>query len=311
MKISKSYLRILIKESIENLVKEERSFEWDYPEVEVVSSEEIEGGGSRMDNITFEGAKSKDWKPAHLYKRVTNEMKEEIWDLESPIPYVYDDRANWVDRSQFIRLFPRGGKEIWDHDEEFAKVRNKFGRTVPRPAKTFLGCRGTPTIGTGHALQTESEFDQYSQYNIFKIHEINERANGEIGTAELVKELGTVLMKEEELKPLFEKDLIEHMQFKDRIKKPITQSMFDALTSFAFNAGWEEKNEKGETRPIQFIINNINKGRYARARDLMRIIARTTGGEFSDSLDKRRQWESTRFGEDGLIAPEEESDSPS
>ena len=307
MKISKSHLRRIIRESIQNVIKEEGNPGVYYPEVEVVSSEEIEGSGSRMDNVTFEGAKSKVWKPAHLYKTVTNEMKEEIWDLESPIPYIYDDKAKWINRNQFIRLFPKGGKEIWDHDEEFAKVKNKFGNLVPRPAKTFSGCIGTPTIGTGHALQTESEFDEYSQYNIFKIHDSNASANSEIGTAELVIELGTVLMQEQELKHLFEKYLIEHMRLNDRITKPITQSMFDALTSFAFNAGWEEKNKKGKTRPIQFIINYINKGQYTRAKNLMGTIATTSKGEFSEGLDERRQWESKRFGEDGLVAPEEES----
>ena len=101
-------------------------------------------------------------------------------------------------------------------------------------------------------------------------------------------------MPDEEMKELFKKDVDIHTQFKSRIKEKITQSMFDALTSIAYNSGWEQK------RPIQKIINLINKKQFKVAQSQIKNLAVTSQGKVMQGLVNRRKEESSLFGKDGI-----------
>ena len=110
------------------------------------------------------------------------------------------------------------------------------------------------------------------------------------------------LMPNSAILKLFKEDVEIHTQFKDRIAQPITQEMFDALTSIAFNAGWEEKHpEHGYKMPIQYIIELINKKQYEKAQKRILITATSSGSKKNvKGLVSRRKDEAQKFGEGGL-----------
>ena len=294
MKISKT--RKIIRNQIKKILLEQ-----EYPKVDVVGDEkgieDLDSGGFRLGTVEFEGAQTKKWKPAKYYKDITQESKDELWKLESPIPYIYDDMKAYMGKKAFIKKFPDGGKELWETSPKLKKVIDRFG-SVPAPAESFEKCIGTPTIGVGHAIKTPEEFSMYSLHNIFEIcTKANIDANTQIS-------LDAFLMEDNDIKEIFYEDLIIHMQFKNRITKPITQSMFDALTSLAFNSGWEAKHpEKGYLQAIEYIIRLINRGRYKAAQNVLKGIAVTSKGKRLQNLIDRRAMESELFGKDGINPP--------
>ena len=159
---------------------------------------------------------------------------------------------------------------------------------MPFPSNSFNENEGYPTIGAGHLIKTSAEFESFKDYTLANItSDPNLKANSSIP-------LEDFLMTEEEMKKLFEADVNEHTQFKTRITQKITQSMFDSLTSIAFNSGWEAK------KPIQKVINLINKKNYKGAQNLIKNLAITSKGKVMQGLVDRRKEEAMMFGEDGL-----------
>jgi len=302
MKINKT--RKIIRDQIKKLIIEQ---EYYFPKAKVIKDkdkippeegEDLGDGRSRFGSVEFEGLITGPWKLARYYT-VSNEAINEIYKIESPIPYIYNDLKAYIGKQTFIKMFPYGGKELWETSPKFKKVRNRFGQTVPCPAEVFTeGTKGVSTIGVGHAIKTKEEFKKYDVHSIFNIcTEANVKANSQIS-------LDFFLMTDEEIKEIYHEDLIVHQQFKSRIKKPVTQSMFDALTSLAFNAGWEVRHPKKKyIQAIEFIIRLINKGLYKNAQDKLRVIARTSGGKQLQGLVDRREIEATLFGKEGLTPP--------
>ena len=77
------------------------------------------------------------------------------------------------------------------------------------------------------------------------------------------------------------------------IKVPVTQSMFDAVFSFAFNTGFGAKSFKA-------ILTKLNSGDYAGAKKAIADGPKTSGGKILKGLEARRKYEAELFGSEGL-----------
>ena len=207
-----------------------------------------------------------------------------IWKHESPVPYIYDDGRKM---SEATALKKYGNIVKGSVLQNIIKNKWPAGK-MPYPSSSFEKNTGYPTIGAGHLIKNASEFENFKDYTLDSIaSEENRKANSSVP-------LQDFLMPDEEMKELFKKDVDIHTQFKSRIKEKITQSMFDALTSIAYNSGWEQK------RPIQKIINLINKKQFKVAQSQIKNLAVTSKGEVMQGLVSRRKEESSLFGKDGF-----------
>ena len=323
MKINNA--RKIIRNQIRKILKEQ---EYYVPKVKIIKDtgkvppkeewgEDLGGGRSRYGTVEFEGVVMGPWKPAQYFD-VTPEAAAELFQREQPISYVYDDAKKKITRSEFLATFkgvkdnPKtkdfnerdalmtAVKDFWDNGKNFKKVINMYPKgKIPPPANDYSKAIGNPTIGVGHLIETEAEFEKFKKYTISNIC-TNKNLYGPMAT----KSFDDLLMSDKEILDLYYEDLIEHSQFKSRIKKPITQSMFNALVSFAFNAGWESY------RPIERIIKKINAGLYKQAQASMLVLAtkhRLKDGTLVDSqgLIDRRKAEAKLFGKEGLTPPKE------
>ena len=214
----------------------------------------------------------------------SQECYDSIWKHESPVPYVYDDGKKMSEASALKKYGNIVNGPILQNI-----IKNKWpAGKMPFPSNSFEGNTGFPTIGAGHLIKTASEFESFKDYTLAGItSDFNVRANSSIP-------LEDFLMSEEDMKDLFEKDVDTHTQFKSRIKEKITQSMFDALTSLAFNSGWEKN------RPIQKVINLINFKKYKAAQEAIKNLAITSKGEVMQGLVNRRKEETEMFGKEGV-----------
>jgi GH24 family phage-related lysozyme (muramidase) len=253
--------------------------------------------------VLSEAGESK-WKNAKDMQP-TQQCYNDIFKHESPVPYVYDDGRKMTERTAY-KLYGDIIKE--PIIQNIIKTKWPIGK-MPFPPVSFTdrakGAGGSfPTIGVGHLIKTESEFKKFEEYTLKSIttdsdgKAIDQKT---FNSASSSITMQSYLMPESEIIELFKKDVAIHTQFKNRIIKPITQEMFDALTSIAFNAGWEEKHPvKGYKMPIQYLVDLINKGQYKAAQSKILTTAITSGGEKSEGLVSRRKAESKKFGEGGL-----------
>jgi len=214
----------------------------------------------------------------------SQECYNSIWKHESPVPYIYDDGRKMSEDTAFKRYGNIVKGSVLQNI-----IKNKWpAGKMPYPSNSFEKNTGYPTIGAGHLIKNASEFETFKDYTLDSIaSEENRKANSSVPLQEF-------LMSDEEMKELFKKDVDIHTQFKSRIKEKITQSMFDALTSIAYNSGWEQ------TKPIQKLINLINKKQFKSAQDQIKNLAVTSKGEVMQGLVSRRKEESTLFGKDGI-----------
>jgi GH24 family phage-related lysozyme (muramidase) len=225
----------------------------------------------------FKDADASDLKPSQ-------ECYDNIWKHESPVPYVYDDG-----KKMSARLAEKKYGNIIKGDILQNIIQNKWPKgKMPYPSNSFDDNKGYPTIGAGHLIKTKEEFETFKQYTLKNItSEENRSANSSVPMQDF-------LMPEDEMKELFKKDVDIHTQFKSRIKEKITQSMFDALTSIAFNSGWEKN------KPIEKIIRFINKRKYKSAHNTIKNLATTSKGEVMQGLVDRRKEEAEMFMKDGF-----------
>ena len=138
---------------------------------------------------------------------------------------------------------------------------DKNGKTV----SSYEQCIGYPTIGIGHLI-VQSERPKYQPY----------LAGGKSLTKSQVIEL-------------FSKDIPKYSRpVANRIKKPVTQEMFDALVSLAFNTG-------PSSSSVKRCIAAINQGDYAGAAMAIANGPKTSKGKFMPGLAKRRASEARHF----------------
>jgi len=126
-----------------------------------------------------------------------------------------------------------------------------------------------PTIGWGHLVYKKGTKDEREKYRKYL--------------------KGGVTMSEAEAESLLDKDIESHVKiFKAQITVPITQNMFDALASYAFNTGAYGPKKYG-------IIDRINAGDYEGAAAIMKTTPVTSKGVKSAGLVSRRKKEAALF----------------
>ena len=77
------------------------------------------------------------------------------------------------------------------------------------------------------------------------------------------------------------------------IKVPVTQSMFDAVFSFAFNTGFGAKSFKS-------VLEKLNARDYAGAKKAIADGPKTSKGKVMKGLEARRKYEAELFAAEGL-----------
>lgn len=138
-----------------------------------------------------------------------------------------------------------------------------------RVVSSYSDVQGYPTIGIGHLI-TASQRDYYSQY-------LGGRKN----------------LTESQVYKLFLQDVPKYYKFMEKLKVPITQSMFDSLTSLSFNTG-------NASSTVRKAIAKINAGDYVGAASQIQFGINTSKGRVLDGLTRRRLEESILFLKDGV-----------
>ncbi len=134
----------------------------------------------------------------------------------------------------------------------------------------YENARGYPTIGIGHLIR-DNEREYFSQF---------------LG--------GRSKMTHEQVTDLLRQDLPKYEDpVAKRIEKPVTDEMFDALVSLAFNTG-------PNSRSVKSAIEAINNEDYQAASDAIRSGPQSSKGVKMAGLVKRRNEEADWFLSGGL-----------
>jgi len=262
----------------------------------------IKESDDAVNNSKKSGITAGGWKNATEFKP-SAKCYEDLFKHEGPVPYVYDDGRKMSEASAY-KLYGNIVKE--PKMQYMIKKRWPVGK-IPYPVSTFKESKGYPTIGAGHLIKDAAEFSKFKEYTLKSIttgqdgkpvdQKVFSNTNSSIT-------LEAYLLTDDEILKLFKKDVDIHTQFSTRITQPITQEMFDALTSIAFNAGWESKHpKKGYKMPIQYIVELINKKKYKSAQQKILTTATTSAGKNLEGLVSRRKDEAEKFGKGGLKLP--------
>ena len=125
-----------------------------------------------------------------------------------------------------------------------------------------------PTIGIGHLIYKPGVIDERAKWAPY------------LG--------GKKSLTDKQVQDLFNSDLPKYEAPGKRITKPVTQQMFDALVSLAFNAG-------PNSSAVRKCVNAINNEDYAAAARAISQGPNTSEGKFSKALAKRRITETRYF----------------
>ncbi|MBL18405.1 MAG: hypothetical protein CMC82_01055 [Flavobacteriaceae bacterium] len=132
---------------------------------------------------------------------------------------------------------------------------------------------GFPTIGIGHLIYKEGVVDERAKWAPY------------LG--------GKKSLTDKQVQDLFESDLLKYEAPGKRITKPVTQQMFDALVSLAFNAG-------PNSSAVRKCVNAINNEDYTGAARAISQGPNTSKGKFNKGLAKRRITETRYFLSGGI-----------
>jgi lysozyme len=139
-----------------------------------------------------------------------------------------------------------------------------------KPVGSYAEVKGAPTIAMGKKIQ-EHERDSFR--NFFK-------GKSELKGSDLDKVIrDTVEPREKKLAGL--------------IKVPVTQSMFDAVFSFAYNTGFGASSFKK-------VLEKLNAGDYTGAKAAIATGPQSSKGKQLPGLVKRRAFEAEHFMKEGL-----------
>ncbi len=163
--------------------------------------------------------------------------------------------VNTLDVSQ------NGLKKLKDWEGvRFSVYDDKGGKLV----SSYEEVRGYPTIGIGHLIGA-GEKEKYRQY------------------------IKPGKMTEQQVLELKKVDVPRYTKvYKKNIKQPITQNMFDAIVSLAFNTG-------PGSSTVKKIIEAINNKDYNGAADALRNGPQTSKGQKMAGLVRRRKEEAELF----------------
>ena len=164
------------------------------------------------------------------------------------------------------KVSDKGIKELIKSEGVRTQVYDdRGGKTV----SSYQQVQGYPTIGVGHRIMPNEEpnFSKYLR--------------------------GKSKMSENEVFSLLKKDLPKYSEpVRKRIKKPVTQAMFDALVSLAYNAG-------PNASSVKKAIAKINEEDYNAAAQAILNGPTKSKGRVLQGLVKRRQKEYQMFLSEG------------
>ena len=168
---------------------------------------------------------------------------------------------------QKLKIDSKGLKELIKTEGYRDQV---YDDRTGKKVASYSQVSGYPTIGVGHLIR-DSERDKYSKYLV-----------------------GSKKMSKKEVMSLLSID-VERFEksMRPKIKQPITQSMWNALVSLAFNAG-------AGSYAVRNAINAINIKDYDGAAKAILNGPTTSKGRKLEGLVKRRRAEAMMFLEDGL-----------
>ena len=127
---------------------------------------------------------------------------------------------------------------------------------------------GFPTIGVGHLIYRAGVIDERAKWAPY------------LG--------GKKSLTDKQVNDLLASDLIKFEAPGKKITKPVTQQMFDALVSLAYNAG-------PNSSAVRKCINAINAEDYVAAANAIKSGPITSKGKFNPVLAKRRIEETRLF----------------
>lgn len=158
-------------------------------------------------------------------------------------------------------------EELKKHEGVRTQVYDDLTR---KPVASYKEVTGAPTIAMGKKIQ---EHEKASFASFLK------------GKGELVGEALNKVIR----------DTIEPRETKlaGLIKVPVTQSMFDAVFSFAFNTGFGAKS-------FRAVLDKLNAGDYKGAQAAIAAGPQSSKGKKLPGLVKRRAFESELFMKEGL-----------
>ena len=139
-----------------------------------------------------------------------------------------------------------------------------------KAVSSYTEVTGAPTIAIGKKIQ-DHEREGFKAYLKGKAELVGEALNRVIRD--------TIEPREKKLAGL--------------IKVPVTQSMFDAVFSLAFNTGFGAKSFKG-------VLEKLNAGDYKGAQAAIAAGPQTSKGKVLPGLAKRRAFEAAMFAKEGM-----------
>lgn len=160
---------------------------------------------------------------------------------------------------------------ISEEGVNFIKDEEGFRKQVyddktSRIINSYDNAEGNPTIGIGHLIFRVGVTDEKQKYEKYL------GGGQEMSNAEVIA--------------LFKEDLQDHVKlFKEQITAKITQDMFDALASYAFNVGANGPKRDG-------IVDLINQEKYNEAAQKIRNGPTNNGVE---GIIRRRAKEADMF----------------
>ena len=130
-----------------------------------------------------------------------------------------------------------------------------------------------PTIGIGHLIYRSGVKDEREKWRPYL--------------------KGGKKLTDAQAKDLLSEDVVKYEDpLNENINQPMTQSMWNALVSLAFNAG-------PNSRAVTNAMDAINRQDYDSAATAILNGPKTSGGEYVEGLAKRRQKEYDLFLQDG------------
>ena len=169
-----------------------------------------------------------------------------------------------------FRLSKRGYDDLVRAEANVAFIYDDLRTGALRPLNTYEEARGTPTMGIGVAIQSEAARQQYAKY-----------LGKTIPAAEL-EEINRLKLAE------FENSLNRKLA-----GAQISQAMFDALFSLAWNTGTNSNS-------VNTAVAAIHRGDYATAQKAIASGPVTSKGQLVQALVTRRAREAALFAEEGL-----------
>jgi GH24 family phage-related lysozyme (muramidase) len=161
--------------------------------------------------------------------------------------------------------------ELLEELKKHEGVRSQvYDDITSKPVSSYTDVKGAPTIAMGKKIQ-DHERETFKKYLKGKTELVGEALNSVIRD--------TIMPREQKLAIL--------------IKVPVTQSMFDAVFSFAFNTGFGAKSFKT-------VLDKLNAGDYKGAQAAIAAGPQTSKGKKLPGLVKRRAFEASHFAREGL-----------